>query len=293
MIELVCQESQLKFVYLVYRYASLLFLTYAPVTFGADCQPIDIPTSILDRKIILLGEIHGTNEAPAFAGELVCNLMASRGAAVLALELPLSSQVAVNAAMAERTEADASKLFDELPFWEAKFQDGRRSQAIKQLMMQLWQLHQKNDNVRLRLIDPDTNRPQAERDAMMGARLKAVSDEFPATPVVALMGNLHARKQKGTPWDSDFLPAASFLVGENFVSLNIKYDGGTAWNCDKSGCGIHPVSRSASSAQKNNPTVMISDRDPNYDGVFFVGVLTASPPLKLDPAAIDSGTGQR
>jgi hypothetical protein len=47
-----------------------------------------LPRAILDSRVIVLGEVHGTNEAPGFAGRLVCSLAAIGDEVVLALEIP-------------------------------------------------------------------------------------------------------------------------------------------------------------------------------------------------------------
>ncbi|QDQ26426.1 hypothetical protein FNU76_08640 [Chitinimonas arctica] len=55
----------------------------------AACQQLDIqPLHALKADFLLLGEMHGTEQSPAFAGELACNLLEDGKGLLLGLEIP-------------------------------------------------------------------------------------------------------------------------------------------------------------------------------------------------------------
>lgn len=61
------------------------------------CTPntkISLPT--IHADVIAIGELHGSNEIPAFVGGLVCQLAMSEKPVVLGLELPMDLQVGIN-----------------------------------------------------------------------------------------------------------------------------------------------------------------------------------------------------
>ena len=119
--------------------------------------------------------------------------------------------------------------------------------------------------------------------------------------VLVLTGNLHARKLAVTRGGFTFIPMAAQLASAGGVtSLNMKDAGGTGWNClDKPSvavetakpigahaieCGSHSL---RSSSDLHRPPFMglgeapgsDHDHDPDYDGYFWVGRISASPPL--------------
>ncbi|WP_343528037.1 hypothetical protein [Sphingomonas sp.] len=116
--------------------------------------------------------------------------------------------------------------------------------------------------------------------------------------VLVLVGNTHARKRLVTYTPIAFEPMAMRLGRSvNVVTLNMKSAAGTFWNCGvKPGvvpkpdmpitnadidCGSHPTTADAD--LQRAPFIALGalpgqQPDPDYDGVFWVGPISASPP---------------
>ena len=63
----------------------------------ADCAPqtlLDVEK--ISQQIILVGELHGTNEIPSFTAGLVCSLLRIGKSVILALELDGDQQPSLN-----------------------------------------------------------------------------------------------------------------------------------------------------------------------------------------------------
>jgi erythromycin esterase-like protein len=263
-------------------FSILIALFYANQTIAKDCDVLALPQPMLEKKIIILGELHGTKEAPEFASNLVCNLVRVKGKVALAIEMPASFQRHLDAALNQKTAEMAEQKFAQIPFWQSQFQDGKRSVAYMELLMSIWRMRENQPDTRIVAIDMDEveGNSGALREQFMATRLRSFLTERPNYTLVALVGNLHGRRQRGTPWNAEFKPMATFLEANQYLSLDMAYDAGSAWNCTKTGCGARPVSKKAPTGVRKAPTIELSSNDPNFDGEFQVWEVTASPPLK-------------
>jgi hypothetical protein len=110
-----------------FRYAVLVIaLSGAARASGwhADCgTPIEgLDPLIAPGKTLVLGEIHGTREVPAFVASAVCQAVYT-GPVVLGLEMPAQPQF--DAYLASDGGPQAQQALLAAPFWTAAFQDGR------------------------------------------------------------------------------------------------------------------------------------------------------------------------
>lgn len=239
---------------------------------------------------LLLGEMHGTAESPAFLGNAVCLALRAGRPVTTALEIPREEQDRVEAFLASAgTESDRDALLDS-PFWHADYQDGRRSEAMLSLLDELRRLRQGGRPLQVKLIDRvESPTAPEERDRWMGEALAQAFDETPQGVVIALTGNLHTRVSPGTPWDPNYKPAGFVLASRrpdlHVTSLDVSYQGGTAWFCtsaEPASCGVRTV-RGRADAQTGR-VVLHPQVTNGYYGFYEVGTLTASPPA-LRPAA--------
>lgn len=262
---------------------SLLILFLSACVAAKECAQLDITEVIKEKRLVILGELHGTKEAPAFAGTLVCNLSKGNKKIAFAIEMPASTQAQLQGALLQNQKISASKEFDALSFWNSPFQDGKRSHAYKDLLMTLWDLRAANENIKLIAIDIDEspNNTGNAREQYMASRLSSFLQEFPDYAVVALVGNLHARKLQGTPWNKTYTPMAFLLRDIKFITLDIGYIAGSAWNCMGTECLERPVSRLKPTGVVKLPIIKLSELDANFDGEYDLNEVTASPPLKI------------
>lgn len=94
--------------------------------------------------------------------------------------------------------------------------------------------------------------------------------------VVALLGNVHASREKGRESIPDYEPAGYLLSDLNPHSLYVRGPAGTAWVCVPD-CGVTPIPDNRHVGDKRGylPVVGVI---PGYDGLYAPTSSTASPP---------------
>jgi len=97
---------------------------------------------------VLFGEIHGTVESPAFVANAACLALRAGFPVTVALEIPREEQPRVDTFLASAgMVADRAALLDS-SFWQDKYQDGRRSQAMLSLLDELRRLRRGGHPIR-------------------------------------------------------------------------------------------------------------------------------------------------
>lgn len=205
----------------------------------ADCGVgIVKPRAILEARVLLLGEVHGTVEAPKFAGDLVCQLASSGKAVVLGVEHESDLQPVYDRIFAG--EAEAATLIAKQISWSGKITDGRFTRAMFDLILRVRDLRASGLAVQLRAIDASSRetglalsegRHQTVRDERMAANADEIVRALPAGGVlVVIAGNIHTMRVK-EPFGSArrFAPPMGFLLqSPNVLSLELRHLGGTA-----------------------------------------------------------------
>lgn len=254
-------------------------------------------------RYIIFGETHGTREGPGFVGDVACAL-AFRGERLLvAVEEQASDDAALQAAWALPDDRFAGAL-RALPWWSGD--DGRGSEAMVALLVRLHRLRAGGRQVDVVAFNGARNSDQAARFATLPsqgpheaeqAENIRTADAGRYDHVLVLTGDTHAHKARIAE-HSDFEPMAMRLApAASVTSLAMRAAGGSTWNCElRPGftfvpgkplpkgaitCGAHPARASATLA--GPPAVGLGDAagaeaDPGYDGFFWLGPVTASPP---------------
>lgn len=239
--------------------------------------PIDaVSDAVKDGALILLGEIHGTAEIPAFVGRVACSVARRRVTVWLALEHPVADQARVDAFLAS---GDAASL-GQGGVWRQPQQDGRGSAAMLGLLREVRRLRSAGGDVRVVLID----QPGSDRDRSMADTIAAIP-RHPGDVVLVLTGNVHARRRLGADWDPDYRPMGFWLAERGLapIALDAATAGGSAWVCmgQPVTCGASRVVGTHTGARpfiRMNPPAEVGP----YDGVFYVGTVSASPPAFED-----------
>ena len=261
------------------------------------CEPIALEATLLDgAQVVLLGDFHGTAEIPAFFSDVACTALRRVPALIVALEIPADEQERVDRYLGSSgSGADRAALL-EGGFWRDAYQDGRRSAAMAALIERLRTLRQEGPalpgphRLEVLLLDSPAVSSAGERDRRMAAAiLGALRPGAPgaAAPLVlALAGNLHTRTVQGSPWDASHVPMGCHLarsLPEGSVrSLDVAHLGGTAWFCtgaDPASCGEKPLK---GVGEVPHATIRLFPRpdERGFNGVYFVGRLSASPPAR-------------
>lgn len=255
-------------------------------------------------RYVVFGEIHGTEQAPAFVGDVACAL-AFRGERLLvAIEQEAKGNALLQQAWSEPDDRFAAAL---ARVWPAGRNDGVGSRAMFDLLLRLHRLRAGGRAIDVVAFNGARDPAQAARFAGLPgqgpheaeqAENIRTADAGRYDHVLVLTGNLHARKQPVTRGGARFEPMAMRLAPAAAVTtLDMADAGGTMWNCllrpganmpagkaiapDAIECGAHP-SRGSPDLRRGAFIGLGAapgrDADPAFDGFFWVGSITASAP---------------
>jgi hypothetical protein len=251
--------------------------TKEPVACGAPIPGAEGLT--YPGSLAVLGEVHGTAQAPAFTARLACEA-AQRGPVTIGLEIPRDEQGRIDAYVAS-SGGDARAALLASDFWTRAYQDGRSSEAMLALLESLRALRTGGADVRVLAFDIATGASGEDRDQAMAQAVLADRAAHPARSMVLLTGNLHARRHAGLPPLPEMVPMTSVLLAAvpDLVSFDMAAGPGTYWACfgdQASDCG----QQSGRGHGIDGPVRIDREVARNgYDGVFVVGPIEASRPV--------------
>jgi hypothetical protein len=231
--------------------------------------------------LVLLGEIHGTNEIPDFVGDAAC-AGARKGRVHVGLELPTEEADLLAAFLAGRRDEGLR----DSKFWRSSSPYGVTSRAMLALLQRLREYRRSGAPIELFFFDDRVSLGLERRDEAMAEKISRERRRARSEIYLVLVGNYHARKVVGAPWDDEKRWMATFLSEREsgLVTLDVRSLTGTAWTCvqEVSGaetCGSNPVKGGKESATSTERAMKL-EPDPavGYDGIYSVGVITASPP---------------
>ena len=294
--------------------ASLLFPIAQPgAAAPADRERVSacaVPTgwSAVARRrtrYIIFGESHGSKEAPAFVGATACGLARKGERLLVAIEHQAPENDALQAAWKLPESRFASAL--RLTGWKGR-NDGVASEAMFELLTRLHAL--KSAGRRIDVVGFNGARDDIQRErfkalpgqgpheAAQAENIRLAAEAKAYDHVLVLVGNLHARKQPVIRGGVSFEPMAMRLAPPNAVtSLVMTHGPGSTYSCrlkpgavldpgkplpaNSLDCSNHPT---RGTLDLDKPPFMAlgtmpgSDPDPAYDGFFWVGPVTGSPP---------------
>jgi hypothetical protein len=241
----------------------------------AKLDSLDFKQFIADKKVIVIGEMHGTTEIPLFVLSLIRKLSKNKGRITIGLEIPTNHQREVEEFL--KTD-DFDKLL-KLDYF--KYPDGRTSIAMGELIKGLRDIK----GLRVICFDIDTNLDaKVNRDSTMGVNL---SRGYKGGQLIMLTGNLHANLKEGY-WRPNFKSAVYHFnkIGKfenSLISLNTYFGSGTIWNCMQDGCKERNVNSNSVLKQKSGPTNFIGIYEgihpSGYSGFIYLDNVKASEPL--------------
>jgi hypothetical protein len=266
--------------------AACLFLPFAQPASAqamsgsaAPCLPSDaVPGAVLDAPLLVLGEVHGTREVPEFVTGYLCAAAKQQRKITLAIEFPSSEQSAIDVFMASSGRPQDAERLTGTAFWRRAMQDGRTSIDMLRMLERIRALRAAGADLKVLGIDGDV--PPARRDGVMADMLRTELREGAGRQVVALIGGLHAVRNKGSRFNPQYESAVYLLADQHPLALTVGTAGGTAWVCQ----APSPASCHAAAWDINRvgpaPAAPFALTPPSaqFDGVFFVGTTTASPP---------------
>jgi hypothetical protein len=235
------------------------------------------------RGTLLVGEIHGTREIPAFVGRLAATV-AAREPVVLALEIPVAHAAPIHAYLASDGSVASRQRLVTSTWWQWPVQDGRRSVAMADLLETVRALKAAGRPIEVVMIDEDSKPTAEEREEAMARNVIAARRAHADAAMIVFTGNLHTSTREvpfrpGFPWMAMRVASA----GVKLVSITARYADGTSWVCVGGGaesCGV-----SYSPGRGGALGIHLEASPGQYHGWFGVGPITASPPAGF-PALI-------
>jgi hypothetical protein len=215
--------------------------TATPFSPNAD---IDAGAQELDRywtqhRLIMIGEMHGTNETPALVARLIA-LRVHEEPVLAGLEISADEQSTVDAFLHSDGSSSARAKLLAGAHWNRPMQDGRSGQAIVQLLEATRVLRHAGRRIDLVCFDlggADATDAHADRDAIMAANLRRAMDAHPNLRTISLSGNVHNQIREKTEFGTHS-PMAWHLRDLGPLSINIAGRHGAMWNCAPD-CGVH------------------------------------------------------
>lgn len=235
---------------------------------AVDCAAV---SGAPDAPLLLFGEMHGSQEAPALIHGLACSISEAREVAV-GLEISSRDQPLLEAFMASAGAADDVRKLIASDFWR-RGRDGRSSVAMLRLIEDLRALKQAGRPVSLFAFDdqPGTN---LERNVAIANGLRRFHDAHPEARIIALMGNVHARQESMWAGDAMLTPSGKLLADLHPVSVLVSYPAGTIWACAPT-CGIQTLTAARGEAA---PGFHDGSSMGGYSRTYRLASITASPP---------------
>lgn len=233
------------------------------------------------ERVIVIGELHGTEQAPAALAEMACAL-AEVGPLTIGVELADTMKTALAAFLNAPDDQTALQALEGTLFLDPRWNDGRSSQAMLQAMNRIRALKAAGRDIEFHPFQPSSPRPsgmtQAWSELNMAREISRGVWERPQARMLILTGNIHARKTGQPRWPEVGLPATGHLPAADTLSLRIAQQGGSAWNCSGDDCGVDR------SIVQDDPdlrgVILVSTDDGAHDGLLALGPSTASFPIR-------------
>ena len=214
-----------------------------------------VAASASSERIVVLGEMHGTNEAPALAGELAGLQRqgtdgAPAGGVTLALEIHATEQARIEAFLDSSGDAGARDALLSGPYWAVapERSDGRRSVAMLALLESVRERRSAGEDLRVLAFDSGSGGGDANlRNPRMAAALREAFVRDPARRFVVLVGNYHARRAPPTrvggllPGQSPPVPTMAHLADVPMLRINVTAERGEFWGCMGGSCQPWPL----------------------------------------------------
>lgn len=246
---------------------------------STPCPEVAGLDTLLERsRILIFGELHGTQESPAFMADMACRLVAAGHPVSVGVELPRNEQSLLDAVLTAETDDaldDARQALLASPFWSYDKPDGRTSGAMLALFEAL-RPHVQGGKLQVVAFDIPFGGSRQGREEAMSSFLADAIAKRPDDVHIVLTGNLHSRTLKGS-----FFPLAG-QVKERFpslVSLDVAHSGGSAWLClmGPQGCGMQDVGPRGPRETRGIHLLESPDRF-GHVGVYDVGSTSGSKP---------------
>ena len=252
------------------------------------CNGINIDKN---KKIILLGEIHGTNEFPQFVYDYVKPLSNNKKSVHLLLEIPSDNQAKISHYLQQNSSSyDTTNNIKNLTdsyFWQRKIQDGRSSKAMFNLIKNIKMFNK-------HAIHPISINTFASASATGVKSTLSIDERYHQQVIETLentnndiyviyTGRIHARKNFEIKPNQ--MSLASLLQHDYKISsYELIADKGSFWACyltpeNKMDCGSKELNTSNEKYHTYNKLLTDHIYSKYHDGYYHIETVTASRPF--------------
>lgn len=264
---------------------ALLSIVSALAVAASTCEPrLPTPVAVSAARIVIFGEIHGTQQIPEAVANRVCSLITQGKTVRLVLEIPANEQERIDTYMKSRGQAEDQEAMLAGAFWSRplinnrSIQDGRASKAMLALLERARQHAQATG--RLAVVAASAYKGRQDTDELMATAIRVATQDGPEVSVVALMGSVHASGARGTPWDAAYEGVGYRLHDLMPVIVDVQHAGGSAWVCMSGTCEekklFAPTAYHQSELGYGPPERQV------FTWSLRLGVVSASPPAVPD-----------
>ncbi len=274
----------------------------APVARACPLESAELTKLLAPGHFVLLSDPLGANEPWVVLDGLVCEAAMKGLPLTIALSIPTYEQTAINTFLASTGSAADRATLLRGHFWARPWQDGRSSVAVVDALERL-RAH-RAEGFAVNVVAVDTDAPGNPRAAHIAAKLLRLRETNPTRAIISLLGNAQITRRVGAEWDPEALPVGARLAAvlpASTHALDVSFWEGTHWTCHlqdegRIRCGTWPLTpgpAQVSRALTPKPYFRMFDRvsAAGFDGVYFVGALTSSPPV-LERLRVDEGTSK-
>ncbi|HIE1099893.1 MULTISPECIES: hypothetical protein [Stenotrophomonas] len=237
----------------------------------SQCTSIRGAEMLTASRVVVVGDLNGTNESPAVFHDLACAFASGQGkeSRFIGLELPET----FDAYFEKPSESLEAMLEDE--FW-SKMGDGRHSAAMRAMVARFMKMRLVlSGQVKLIALE---RRPI---DAAGAQKLVDLMSEAGDSRALVLIGNAHARKTRMRQQRVDPFALVLQKAGMEVLTLDALAGSGSWWTC-LSGCAARPVFPQPRGTEVKIVVDRCSSPDCAYDGYYYVPRLTVSNAWKED-----------
>ena len=262
----------------------------------AEGQAVSFEDLAAAHKAILFGDYHGTQEMPEAFGDAVAEAAGGDRRVVVALEYPANWQPDLDAMMAAPDEVMALDVFA-----RRSTRDGRTSEAMRNLLLQLRALKLAGADVTVRAIDmarpapnavsraaelglpPEIDQQRGLRNIIMGLNSVEACEMVECDLLMMFSGNAHTRldvrdSASYMPTEGEITSYREAAAGNIIVrkmptaSVYLSHRGGYARNQSPDGVfGLRELTPTAPGYVAEDRTYYCTGERDRYTHVFSVG----------------------
>lgn len=227
-----------------------------------------------DFRLIMVGEMHGTNEPANFTVKLSQLLTENGDSVQVGLEIP-SEEMTIFL----NEHSDSSIYSSE--FFSKSAIDGRENYAWAELISTL----NKNKKVKLFFFDINNRdyKVSGNRDSLMYIKIKDQIQKYPNWKTLTLSGNIHnmIKPFRGNNTMGCYISTDRELnLSDKLCSINHCYNNGTMYNNVGNGLELREVknldSVYASVNYENYLLLYSKSKSESYTGIYFTRYVTAA-----------------